>query len=170
MGQSSLYQMEKIFQHAMDYLFRSYCAPVGASLKLSSHQLSSIAGLLFLHRRQPSGMLPEVSIPEIKQCALTDWQLSLQADQPGLCQWNAGMATHVADDVGIPDAHVSKPLGYRPFNPMGPPPPPTDRAPLQAGPPAKCAAPRRAAHLQPDVQHHGGHDVEIGEVDAELPG
>uniref|UniRef100_A0A8C3XSM6 Uncharacterized protein n=1 Tax=Chelydra serpentina TaxID=8475 RepID=A0A8C3XSM6_CHESE len=25
-------------------------------------------------------------------------------------------------------------------------------------------------HLQPDVEHHGGHDVEIGEVDPELPG
>uniref|UniRef100_A0A8C4VGH3 Uncharacterized protein n=1 Tax=Falco tinnunculus TaxID=100819 RepID=A0A8C4VGH3_FALTI len=28
----------------------------------------------------------------------------------------------------------------------------------------------RAAHLQPHVEHHGGDDVEVGEVDAELPG
>uniref|UniRef100_A0A8B9IRY1 Uncharacterized protein n=1 Tax=Amazona collaria TaxID=241587 RepID=A0A8B9IRY1_9PSIT len=26
------------------------------------------------------------------------------------------------------------------------------------------------AHLQPHVEHHGGDDVEVGEVDAELPG
>uniref|UniRef100_A0A663ELC2 Uncharacterized protein n=1 Tax=Aquila chrysaetos chrysaetos TaxID=223781 RepID=A0A663ELC2_AQUCH len=25
-------------------------------------------------------------------------------------------------------------------------------------------------HLQPHVEHHGGDDVEVGEVDAELPG
>uniref|UniRef100_A0A7M4EDB4 Uncharacterized protein n=1 Tax=Crocodylus porosus TaxID=8502 RepID=A0A7M4EDB4_CROPO len=31
------------------------------------------------------------------------------------------------------------------------------------------AAPRRI-HLQPHVEHHRGHDVEVGEVDAELPG
>uniref|UniRef100_A0A8D0KS69 Uncharacterized protein n=1 Tax=Strix occidentalis caurina TaxID=311401 RepID=A0A8D0KS69_STROC len=30
--------------------------------------------------------------------------------------------------------------------------------------------PPAAAHLQPHVQHHGGDDVEVGEVDAELPG
>lgn len=28
----------------------------------------------------------------------------------------------------------------------------------------------RRTHLQPHVEHHGGHDVEVGEVDAELPG
>uniref|UniRef100_A0A452H3P7 Uncharacterized protein n=1 Tax=Gopherus agassizii TaxID=38772 RepID=A0A452H3P7_9SAUR len=41
------------------------------------------------------------------------------------------------------------------------------RKPPGAG--AENAAPP-PTHLQPDVEHHGGHDVEIGEVDPELPG
>uniref|UniRef100_A0A672TX88 Uncharacterized protein n=1 Tax=Strigops habroptila TaxID=2489341 RepID=A0A672TX88_STRHB len=32
------------------------------------------------------------------------------------------------------------------------------------------APPPAPAHLQPHVEHHGGDDVEVGEVDAELPG
>uniref|UniRef100_A0A8C4JVA3 Uncharacterized protein n=1 Tax=Dromaius novaehollandiae TaxID=8790 RepID=A0A8C4JVA3_DRONO len=37
--------------------------------------------------------------------------------------------------------------------------------------PGGAARPGPAAtHLQPHVEHHGGDDVEVGEVDAELPG